>query len=446
MSEPDITKLPPHLARALAGENSVPGSASDPSLVTMPPALARAVSGQNSAPGQGTDPDLTKLPAAFARAVGNPSAPAPTPTLRAVSGNNSVPTATTSANTMVNGRSFHYARETITALTVMIPNFYVNGVDEDVGIGPATITASVEYPIGTRQQFLFGGQPSVVAPAKSVAIPDLLTLSTPIPAGALYKIRWFYSNPNGILFMNNAGPIMYTSPAGNDGVVFGTALTDLTMTGDVASAQGPGGTGAKIMGVLALSTRRAFGVLTDSRGFGQGGTGNSSGDYGELAPSIGDTHGYLNWSIPGHKVGTFITAYNAGTGTIRANLMNQYCTDIVDEGGINDLIIGPTANASTLVTRKIAMRNLFPGKNYYASTVPGANGTSDAERLSYNASILGGAITGAAGIADVANVVMEAPPSAAWKAGYVTGDNIHENATGYAAIKTSGIVKVALGI
>src|SRR4051812_22294341 len=70
--------------------------------------------------------------------------------------------ANTNNNTLFyfNARTQHIARDTITQLAVVLPNWRSTSGTEANGPGTATFTAAIEYPIGTFTQLLFGGNAS----------------------------------------------------------------------------------------------------------------------------------------------------------------------------------------------------------------------------------------------------------------------------------------------
>src|ERR1700726_4590574 len=78
-------------------------------------------------------------------------------------------------NTQVKARSGHYARDTITSLSAVIPNYamYQNSIG-----GTATYSGNIEYPSGTVAA-TFGGS----IPANSTAT-FTATLPSTIPNGA----------------------------------------------------------------------------------------------------------------------------------------------------------------------------------------------------------------------------------------------------------------------
>src|ERR1017187_6734104 len=63
-----------------------------------------------------------------------------------------VPQFIDTTNKQFNSRSFHIARDTITALQIAVPNWYVGSGTETSIAQTATITASIEYPAATFTQ------------------------------------------------------------------------------------------------------------------------------------------------------------------------------------------------------------------------------------------------------------------------------------------------------
>ena len=68
-------------------------------------------------------------------------------------------TGTPSSALFANSSSWHYARDNISSLQIILPNFTRNGSgDEATTGGNIVYRASIEYPIGAnKQSFLFSG-------------------------------------------------------------------------------------------------------------------------------------------------------------------------------------------------------------------------------------------------------------------------------------------------
>jgi hypothetical protein len=77
-----------------------------------------------------------------------------------------VPQINSTSNKQMMSRSRHISRTTITSLAIVVANWYVSHstLIEVANGGPATITASVEYPAGTFTQIKFGGSASGTLP------------------------------------------------------------------------------------------------------------------------------------------------------------------------------------------------------------------------------------------------------------------------------------------
>lgn len=108
------------------------------------------------------------------------------------------------------------------------------GAGAEVNIGGAlTITASVEYPIGTRTPLTFGGSPTGTVNPGGMLIAD--TLAIAVPAGALFGVRVFMTCASGVKFPGAAKALSNTGAALSDEAESGASLTDNTLTGGTGS-------------------------------------------------------------------------------------------------------------------------------------------------------------------------------------------------------------------
>jgi len=130
--------------------------------------------------------------------------------------------------------STHVARDNITQLKIAVPNWYVAALSApsnftEANLGTAmTITASVEYPIGTTPtQITWGGSATGSIAAGVTGLSDFV--SKVIPNGATFAIRIWYHNDSGVHYCGG------TSNGGGHGglldkFAYGTTTADLTMT------------------------------------------------------------------------------------------------------------------------------------------------------------------------------------------------------------------------
>lgn len=126
---------------------------------------------------------------------------------------------------------------TVDNITVVWPGWYTatdgNGSEVNNN-GNLTITASLEYPAGTRTQILFGGSATGTVVAGTLLQADKLTLAggTKIPAGAMAAIHTFITCSASVKW-----PLAPCANAFNGGTADNTengasgSLTDKTMSG-----------------------------------------------------------------------------------------------------------------------------------------------------------------------------------------------------------------------
>lgn len=219
-------------------------------------------------------------------------------------------------------KTFHYARTDISSLKLIFQN---NRLESETGNGATTtISASIEYN-GVRTRVQFSGSNNGSMANGASLLSDTVTLPETIPEGAKFFIHQFLRNSSGY----NYSPSQTLNAAGGDKVQFAASgLTDTVMTSDPV-------TNTSVIpatpGVLATTTKPSFLLIGDSKadGAGDGVGGNSRGDIGEFARSIGQNFAYLNVSAGGER------AYNA-TFTKRLAL-SQYASHVLANHGINDV-------------------------------------------------------------------------------------------------------------
>lgn len=342
-------------------------------------------------------------------------------------------------STQMNMWSAHFARDDITSLQVAWANYF--GSSEAGPLGNLTVTASVEYPIGTLHQVTWSASTSCV-----IASGDMGPLSDPvavvIPKGALFRVRAFETCAQGV-------PLITSSVSASNLQVVEVAtsgLTDKTMSGTVS---GTGmGTYATPALIVAQTTRPSFAIFGDSIGIGgdESGTLDYSGDVGIVARSVGQSYAYLNISRAGDTLANLLTSAGA-----KRRALAAYCSGIICEMGRNDFTAGRTAAQHAANIQSLAA--LFPGKPVFSTTVTPLStssdtwvtvgnqtaGTGNAERVAFNERLRANSVPGAADFLDVTSVVESSLNSGLWAVGMVTttggGAGLHPNTAGYLAVR-----------
>ena len=299
-------------------------------------------------------------------------------------------TSGSSLQIMVRGR--HISRDTITSLRIAYPNWCLTGTTEVGPGGIATITAAIEYPIGTTcTQVTWGGSAShTIANNAQGELSDEISVSIPIDTP--FMIRTYYTNPAAVLWINKTGIV-----DNSQGLRFANSgLSDQTM----AAAALSGGTSSnnflyKPNLILGMTSRPSILIIGDSRqegsAAGESYTGTSD-DIGTIARSLGPYFAYSNLGKGGDNAYTFLVS-----NTKRLSLA-PYFSHVVCGYGVNDIRAGHSA-AVTFADLK-SLRALFPDNIFYQCTI-----TPEADTSSDFYTTVAGQNTGTAGIATLNDLI-----------------------------------------
>ena len=286
-------------------------------------------------------------------------------------------------------QSTHFAAGDIQQIGVNISNYYsFNGETPSIGTHDATVQVAIEYPIpGTNEaagagtsasftgmSFAFGGKATgVVPPGKDLAT-DLLKLPKVIPAGAKFRLRISWYNPDGVIYHSHG---FSSFPAGlpnkddvtnmrEDFAFIGTSNFSMpTLPGYVspgfsitygdATVLGAGtgwtntyggnfnNTGVYLPAVIFGITTKpvpAVGIVGDSIQTASAITGTDQGtwDYfgGDIERGLGTKVATMNSGMGGDSFSKWV---NEGyyPNSKRASLLQKYCTTIVTDMGVNDV-------------------------------------------------------------------------------------------------------------
>jgi hypothetical protein len=331
-------------------------------------------------------------------------------------------------------RKGHYARDDISSLKVIVPNFYLQNGSEPGPGGSATITASIEYPEGTFTALTWAGGSSATPADGALAVSDYLDIA--IPNDEVFWTRLYYSNASGVMYSTDVSDDAMGDQCDLNGA-------DKTLTGSMADTPnyifGPAA-------VIARTSRPTVCLIGDSRMKGIFDTfSGSSGDKGEIARSIGPEFGYMDMSVVGEPAATFI-----GHHAKRALLL-PYCSHVISNYGINDVQVSGASAADTLgYLQTIWGYATALGKRVFQTTLPPETTSSDdwatvdnqtvmsgnAARKSLNALLRAGP-DGVDGVFDITAAVESGFESGKWQAPDYTTDGIHETLTANLAIKTA---------
>lgn len=382
---------------------------------------------------------------------GGTAAPAGQTSLKHVATGTFVPNNLHTTNLFSYSRSPHFARDDMSSLQIVLPNWYVNGsMLETNGGGVGTWTAAIEYPVGVFTQVKFGGVATGTVAAGGNLVSDACAVT--IPNGAKFWTR---------LWQNAPGKILWNNTYMGDGTAefsVGTtagACPDLTMGGSGGVCTPIAGGTITPCAIIAQTTKPAIGIVGDSIAAGKGDVADPGGLQGYLARAFGGRYAILNAAISTDTLQNFITSHAK-----RQTLINDYCSHVIVEYGSNDVTNGRTAAqilADTITTlgyfptKRTAVCTLTPRVTSTDACTTVANQTvlaSEAVRLVVNAQrrngLVGSSALGVTSVVlDIERACESSYLSGKWQviggtiapgaAGY-TDDNTHPNRTGYVAI------------
>jgi hypothetical protein len=335
-------------------------------------------------------------------------------------------------------RTRHVCLNAVTSVQLMFPSWQ----GQEVATGAnATITASVEYPIGTFNQVLFSGSSSGTITDGSFILSDPVSVS--LPLGAVFFVRSYYTNTAGCPFHNHC---VYPT-LGEASKFAASGVADQTMSGTITHGGGEIGYGP--IAIIGQTTTASVLIIGDSRAMGFVDTiGPTDSSVGNIARSFGDAYPYSNMGISGGQA--TLLASKGSSSTLAQ--MGSYFTHVICEFGTNDFVAAGKTAAQIIVSLG-TIKGYYPGKPFYQCTIePRTTGAwtlpdgsdqtvlaSEAQRVSLNASIRAGTI-GMTGYFELADRVESSRDSGKWIAPGYTTDGTHETATANIAIKTSGAI------
>lgn len=358
---------------------------------------------------------------------------APAPYLGVVATRGAVGLNALAGITHLMNRTGHVATQNLTAPQVVWANWYVNSSTflEANTSGTMTITASIEYPVGTFTQLKFSGSASGSVAAGSNIVSDAAALN--IPQGALFYVRSYQTFAASSTF-----PSFY--PGAVSGVdTANWTVGDLTMGGTVTAQSA--GYYAPPVAILSVTTAPSLCLVGDSimHGYDDFSTITTIYAMNSLAAGVYERmfngqFGLINMGVPGDAASGATVNY-----TKRAALANLYCTHIIDEYGVNDIIAA--TSAATIAGYRATIAGLFPGKTVIGTTISlyttstdswatTANQTvtaNEAARVSLNALIRAG-IAGKSNYIDY-DFILDPGATGKWPvngaANYATPDGVH---------------------
>lgn len=330
-------------------------------------------------------------------------------------------------------RTAHFARGPITSLQVKDINW--GNVGELNGGGTTTITAAVEYPVGTFTQIKYAGSVSGSIAAGSTVTSDLVSVA--IPDAAKFFLRRFLVNATKLPF-NGSCP----KALGLGDLFQISGATDMTMGGTITD-----NSGANCFwpaAIIGPTTHHSHCYIGDSRVNAANPTASAdpSGFVGEWEASFGPLYGAVNIGTPTDTIQNFLANHTRRFALVPAGVDRFFV-----QYGINDVSAGRTAaqmyaDHTTLLG---LLRAGWPGCKVYIMTVAprstgawtaadGSDQTANAASAaidSLNVLILANA-AGHDGVYDVSSVARLGTNQDKWNANGTaakyTGDGLHESA------------------
>ena len=357
-----------------------------------------------------------------------------------------VPNGFAEPNKQLMSRVPHWACDTLTLVQIVYGNWNVaaltgaaDGTEVTIGSAAMTIEASIESPAGvfTRVQFSAANQGSCAAGATIVS--DACAVA--IPAGAQFWTRTWVSNADGVQFCN-------VSPFGNL-LAYGVTTTNYVMSAGTIAASASLGYGP--LAIIGQTRKPSLFLLGDSICAGIGETTDATLHRGVLARSLNGL-GYINMGVDGDY------ATNVATKFTKRGALAAYCSHVICQLSVNDLLNGRTAAQAHTDLQTIYAFAAFAGKPIWQTTatpfgvgqsggyVSDANQTahgSNAARVTFNDTLRGG-IAGIRGVIDVAGVLESATKTGVWAtdrgANALTGDGTHPNRRGYLRVQSANVI------
>lgn len=355
-------------------------------------------------------------------------------------------------NTQMMSRTGSFARSGLTSVKVALSNFYIpinpTGVETAPGAA-TTVTASIEYPAGVCTQLLFSGSATGSIPNGGVLFSDVLTIA--IPKDAKFWTRQYRTNSSGSVYAD--GTASQDTANMGDAVTAGTSgVVDKTISCASVTASFTNGSPLP-MAIISPTTVPTVCILGDSIAYFLSVNGNTNGDGGIVAPSIGPTFGYANLAASGDAAFAFLT-----NSTQRRKIF-QFCSHFIVEYGRNDFFLGQTL--AQLKTSLTAIYALTGSRTFQTTQTPNTSSTDNwtttgnqtpaawnTDRVTLNDQLRAATFGPALGEFDATAQLESALDSGRWRVdtpcgpgpGNWTFDGIHPDGCAMGFVSTSGYI------
>ena len=353
--------------------------------------------------------------------------------LLAIAGNTSVLVKLQATANYANGENTHFARDDISTLQVVFPNWYVDyggSTFLETGSGAAiTIEASVVYPAGIFTRITFSGNTSGTIPNGGKLTSDVASVS--IPKGKAFQIRYNLVAPSGTPYIE----LLYSGVGGSKFEYSASPVTNKVLGGLITNTVA--GIGYMPTAIIGLTSCKSVMVIGDSKCRGAADVADSSLSVGNLCRSLN-----INYIADGNfgVSADTLTRFKVSN-TMRFDTM-QYFKNIIIEYGISDMALHLNEYVKSLYLEIIS--KIPDNKGVGVCTIEPKTTSTDAWatttnqtviadefwRLDFNSWIRGGSILDADFYIDLDYACSSSYNSGFWAVPSKTTDGVHANQAG----------------
>jgi hypothetical protein len=377
-----------------------------------------------------------------------------------------MPTSRSSQAKTGNSRTFHKTTEALTAIQVVLPNWYwpraSTGPEAGSG-GTITYEAAIEKLDGTFTRITFAGANSAVVADGNNLVSDMTAISLPENTG--FYLRVFNNAAVNMVFTDgNASPASWQVDfsMGEAFEYAASGFTSKVMGGTITHNLGvvPQASVLRPIAILGTTKKATVGILGNSRdwGFGDNYDSGLGGGLGDVARAMTKLNlAYVNMGSASDTMTAFIAAHAK-----RLTALN-YCSHIVIGDVINALrSAGENQTAAATLAQIDTIMGYFPTKRILLTTLGGPNSSSSnsfidaagqtvnanqAQMTLYNDAIRAGR-SPAIGFVEIDDQLSTARNSGKWwtngGAFGTTVDGLHSSQLSYQRVRDSGAFKASM--
>lgn len=376
-----------------------------------------------------------------------------------------MPTSRSSVAKTANARTFHKTTEPLTAIQVVLPNWYwprsSTGPEAGSG-GTITYEAAIEKLDGTFTRITFAGANTIVVADGNNGTSDMTAVNIPENSG--FYLRVFGNAATNAVFTDgNASPASWQVDfsMGEAYEYAASGFTSKVMGGTITHNLGavPQAAILRPIALLGTTKKATIGILGNSRDWGFGDNFDSAlgGGLGDVARALTKLNlAYVNMGSASDTLTAFIAAHAK-----RLTALN-YCSHIVIGDVINALrSAGENKTAAATLAQLDTVMGYFPTKRILLTTLGGPNSASansyinstqtvnanQTEMNAYNDAIRAGR-SPAIGFIEIDDQLNDARNSGRWWTNGVafgtTVDGLHSSQLSYQRVRDSGAFKASM--